>query len=122
MSHDKRNDESHFRVGNIQNSSGIAIGNGARATVNQSHPSERDEVGILLDDFIRSLGLYNDSVADPQGVRESTVEARAEVARPSPKWLEVRRMLTRVSAGVAGVAALTDAINNIQSLVARIIN
>jgi hypothetical protein len=122
MSYDKRNGESHIRVGNIQNSTGVAIGNGARATVNQSHPSEREEVDILLDDFIRSLGLYNDSLADPQGVRESAVEARAEVARPSPKWLAVRRMLTRVSAGVAGVAALTDAINNIQSLVARIIN
>jgi hypothetical protein len=42
------------------------------------------------------------------------------MARSSPKWQAVRRTLTTIAAGVAGVAALTDAINNIQALVARI--
>jgi hypothetical protein len=122
MSRDKRNGESHIRVGNISNSTGIVIGSGSRAIVNQSHLSEQREVGILLDDFINSLELYDHSLADPQFVRESAVEARAEVARPSPKWDSVRPMLARIAAGVTGVAALTDAINNIQSLVGRIIN
>jgi len=120
MSHGKRNDES-FSIGNIQNSTGIAIGSGAFAAVNQPAPPTRDEVNTLLDDFIRALGVYGASVSDPQGVRETALEARKEVARPSPKWQAVRRMLTTMAAGVAGVAALTDAVNNIQSVVARII-
>ena len=120
MSRDRRNDDSQIRVGDIQNSTGIAIGHRTYVAVNQPRPSAQDEVSALLDDFIRSLGLYGDSLGDAQGVRQSAAAARAEVARPSPKWQAVRRMLTTIAAGVAGVAALTDAINNIQAFVAHI--
>ncbi len=120
MSHDKHSNETHIRVGNIQNSTGIAIGNAAHTEVNFYEPTARDEVRTLLDDFIDLLTRYSDSLADCYSVRRSAIEARAEVARPSPKWQAVRRMLTTIAAGVAGVAALTDAVNNIQSLVTRI--
>src|SRR5262249_6892200 len=118
MSHEKHSSESHIRVGNIQNSIGVAIGNGARAEVNLS-PASQDDIRASLDDFIRLLGFYGDSLPDLPGVSKTATEARAEVARPSPKWQAVRRMLANIAAGVADVAALTDAINNVQSLVAR---
>jgi hypothetical protein len=121
MSRNRRSDDSQIRVGDIQNSIGIAIGNGTHVAVNQPQSSVQDEVSALLDDFIRSLGLYGDSLGDAQGVRQSATAVRAEVARPSPKWQAVRRMLTTIAAGVAGVATLTDAINNIQALVAHIV-
>jgi hypothetical protein len=121
-SQNRRESPSKFRVGDIQDSTGIAIGNGAYAAVNQPRLSVQDEVVALLDHFIHSLGLYGDSMSDAQGVRQSAAAARAEVARPSPKWQAVRRMLTTIAAGVAGVAALTDAINNIQALVAHIVD
>jgi hypothetical protein len=120
MNRNKDDGEFHIQMGSIQNSTGVAIGNGAHVTVSQYHPFEPDELRTLLDDFIRSLRLYNDSLPDPQAVLESAVEARAEVAQSSPRWDVVRRMLTGIAAGVSGVAALTEAINNIQSLMGRI--
>jgi hypothetical protein len=119
MNHNKRIDDYQIRVGNIQDSTGIAIGNEANAVVNQPRPSLQGEVSALLDEFIRSLELYGDYLDDAQGVRQWAARARAEVARPSPKWQAVRHVLATIAAGVAGVAALTDAINNIQALVAH---
>lgn len=120
MSSKEKCGDSSIRVGNIQNSSGIAIGNGTHVTVNQPQSSTRDEVSALLEDFMRSLELYGDSLSDAKGVRELTAAASTEVALPSPKWHAVHRLLARIAGGVAGIAALTDAINNIQALVTRI--
>jgi hypothetical protein len=114
------NGDAQIRVGNIENSTGIAIGYGAHATVNQPRSDAQAEISEMLADFIRSLGRYLDYVEDAEDVQETAIEARIEVTRPSPKWQVVRRMLATIAASVAGVAALTDAINNIQALVERI--
>lgn len=120
MSSEKRGRS--IRIGNIENSTGIAIGDGAHASVIQPQPHMRDELSALLDEFMHSLERYGDAIGDAERVRKSVLDARAEVARPSPKWQAVRQTLTRIAASVAGVAALTDAINNIQALVAHIID
>lgn len=116
----KRRGETNISVGNIENSTGIAIGHGSSASVNQLQPFAEHELISLLDEFIRSLRIHSTSIPDAQDVREAAVAARAEVAKPSPKWHVISGLLTRVAAGVTSVAALTDAINNIQALVARI--
>lgn len=122
MSHGKHSNGRKITVGNIENSTGIAIGDGTYVAVNQSMPSAQEEISALLDEFIISIGRHGDSLSDAQGVRQAAETLRAEVARPSPKWQTVRRMLTTVAASVGGVAALTGAINNIQALVAHIID
>jgi hypothetical protein len=115
MSRDERGQS--IRVGNIENSTGIAIGNKVSVAVNQPTASLQTEVSALLDEFVQSLERYGDVLADTQSVRRSVAEARAEVASPTPKWQAVRRTLASIAAAVAGVAALTDAISNIQGLV-----
>lgn len=120
MSDNRRTSDFRINVGDIENSTGIAIGNNAIVNVNQRQP-EWAELGALLDAFILSLGRYGDSLGDAQGVQKAAEAARAEVARPSPRWQAVRHKLTTVATGVAGVAALTDAINNMQALVAHIV-
>lgn len=121
MTNNEHSGDFQVTVGDIQGSSGIVIGCGSSAAVNQPQSSAQEEVGALLDDFIRSLGIYIDSLDDAQGVYRSAETARAEIARPYPKWPAVRRLLTTIAASVAGVAALTDAISNMQAIVARII-
>jgi hypothetical protein len=108
-------------MGNVENSTGIAIGHGAHALVNQTQAAGGSEIGDLLADFIRSLPRYREFIDDEKTVQEVAIDARTEAMRPSPKWSAVRRMLTAISASVASVAALTDAINNIQALVERAI-
>jgi Family of unknown function (DUF5955) len=120
MSRDKHSRS--IRIGNIENSTGIAVGDGAYAAVNQPKPSMQDEVSALLDEFMQSLERYRDALDDAESVRHSVVEARIEVTRPSPKWQIVRQTLTGIAAAVAGVASLTDAINNIQALVSHVID
>jgi hypothetical protein len=120
MNNSGNDGDGRITVGNIDNSTGIAIGHGARASVNQPRSDAQDEISEMLADFIRSLGRYLDYVEDAKDIQETAIDARTEVMRPSPKWQVVRRMLTTIAASVAGVAALTDAINNIQALVERI--
>jgi Family of unknown function (DUF5955) len=120
MSRDRRGRS--IRVGNIENSTGIAIGDGARVEVNQSPTPNRGEVSALLDEFINLLDRYREALDDAEGVRQSAIEVRAEIARPSPKWQAVRRALASIATAVGGVAALTDAMNNIQALLAHIID
>jgi len=116
----RHDDSSIIKVGNIQSSTGIAIGNNAHVAINEPGSSPRDEIASLLDEFIRTLESYGDSLVNEQGIRKSATAVRAEIARPSPKWPSVRRGLAMIATSVAGIAALTDAINNIQALVSRI--
>jgi len=95
----------------------FAVGDGANVTVYQHQATPQDEVCALLENFLRSLESHSDAIEDAEGIRESAEMARDEVMRPSPKWQAVRRMLTAIAAGVAGVASLTDAITNIQAIV-----
>jgi len=119
MSSSKRGD-SNFNVGNIENSTGIVIGNESSVSVNQNVQSMHVEVITQLDEFIRSLGSYDNSLADAHDIRECAVAARAEAAETTPRWHVVSRLLKRIAASVASVAALTEAISNIQTLIAHI--
>jgi hypothetical protein len=121
LSGDGEHDGESIRVGDISNSTGIAIGTGAQAIVNQRGWAARDGLSTLLSDFILSLGRYRDFLEDAGSVQEAAIDVRTEVARPSPKWQSVRSALTAIAASVTAVATLSDAINNIQALVERII-
>ncbi len=116
----KKHGGQNITVGDIANSVGIAIGEGASASVNQSSPPTQEELIGLLDEFIRSLGSYDDTLFNSHSIRESAIAARTEAARPSPRWRVIRRLLKGIAASVSGVATLTDAINNLEALVARI--
>jgi hypothetical protein len=78
------------------------------------------DAAAMLDEFIRLLQIHQSSVADAADIRESAVAARAELAEPSPRWHIVRVLLRGIAAGVAGVSALAESINNIQALIAHI--
>jgi len=117
---DSKRDGLNFSVGNIQNSTGIVIGNESSVSVNQTVPSMHVEVIVQLDEFIRSLGSYGNSLTDAHDIRECAAAARAEAAEPTPRWHVVSRLLKRIAASVASVAALTEAISNIQTLIAHI--
>jgi hypothetical protein len=110
---------SDIRAGDVQGA-GIVIGHGSSASVQQSLPPSQCEAIALLDEFLRLLASHESSVADASGIRESAVAARTEVGEPSPRWPVVRGLLRGIAAGVAGVSALTGAINNIQALVSHI--
>jgi len=116
----KRDGDRNITVGNISRSNAVAIGDNASASVHQPRPPAREELIAALSDFIQSLGPYEDSLPNSQAIRESAEAVRAEVKRPSPRWHVIRNSLKRIAASVTSVGALTEAINNLQTLVAHI--
>lgn len=118
MNHEEH-DSQKITVGDITGSTGIAIGNKVSVSVNQS-PSPREELIALLNAFIQSLGSYENALPNSPAVRAAAEAARAEAEKPSPRWRVIRSSLKGIAASVASVAALTDAINNLEALVAHI--
>ena len=112
-----RSRASNISVGDVHGT-GIVIGHESSVSVNQL-PAQRD-AAVLLDEFIQMLARHEGSVTDAAGIRESAAAAQAELAEPSPRWQVVRGLLRGIAAGVAGVSALAEAVNNIQALVAHI--
>lgn len=110
---------SRINVGDVQGT-GIVIGHGSSASVNLQQPAVQRDAAALLDEFIRLLANHESSVADAEDMRESAAAARAELAKPSPRWPIIRGLLRGIAAGVAGVSALAEAVNNIQTLVAHL--
>jgi hypothetical protein len=108
-----------INVGDVQGT-GIVIGHGSSASVKVHQPPAQPDVAALLDEFIGLLARHQDSVADAADIRESAATARAELAKPSPRWGVVRGLLKGIAAGVAGVSVLAEAVNNIQTLVAHL--
>ena len=80
----------------------------------------QQEALAVLDVFIRKLDLYENSVGDVHRVRQDALGARMEIAEPVPKWERIRSLLRGVAASVAGVAALSDLVNNALSIVAHL--
>jgi len=119
MSHKDRAQTS-ISVGNISNATGIAIGHGASASVGRPSQSVQEQALAELDMFIRSLPSFAESLPDANATRSAAVAARTEAAQGSPRWDEVRRLLGRIAVSVAGISALTQAIINIQALVAHL--
>lgn len=116
----KKSGTSNFNVGNIENSTGIAIGINSTASVNQTLPASQAEIVILLDKFISSLQQYAGSLSDTPDIHASAIAARAEAEKSSPKWPVIRSLLKAIAADVVRIAALTDAVNNIITLVTRL--
>lgn len=100
--------------------SGIVIGHGSSASVGPAMPPAQQEAIELLGGFVRLLDSFEGAVPDESDVREAAEAAKAEAEEPSPRWGVVRGLLTGIAAAVAGVASLTDAIRNIQDLVAHL--
>jgi hypothetical protein len=80
----------------------------------------RQEALAVLDEFVRKLDLYGNSVRDIHRVRQDAITARAEITESVPKWERVRSLLGGVATSVAGVAALADLVNNALSIVAHL--
>jgi hypothetical protein len=106
-------------VGNVRGT-GIVIGHGSSAAVNQGLPREQYDAAKLLDEFLDLLQTHQNLVADAADVRQSVEVARAELADHSPRWHIVRVLLKGIAASVAGVSALAEAVNNIQTLISHI--
>jgi hypothetical protein len=107
---------SGIKAGDIQGT-GIVIGHMSSASVNQFQRPDPEHVAGLVDEFIQLLSRYESSIVDAAGIRESAVAARDELTEPSPRWPIVRGLLKGIAAGVAGVSALSAAVNNIQALI-----
>ena len=119
-----REEHSHQNIttGDIKDSIGVVIGSG-HVNVNSPPPPPREELAeliALLNAFIQSLGSYENALSNSWAVRKEAEAARAEAEGPSPRWDVIRRSLRGIGASVASVAALTDAINNLELLVAHI--
>jgi hypothetical protein len=102
------------------NGLGIVIGHDSSVTIGQALPPAQREAVAMLEDFVRLLGSFEGSVPDASDIREAAEAARVEAGEPSPRWGAVRGLLRGIAASVAGVAALTDAIKNVQDLVAHL--
>ena len=111
----------NITVGDIKKSKGVVIGSNIDYSYNPPPPPPaRDELITLLNAFIESLGPYGDSLSDSPDILEAAEATRAEAEKQSPRWGVIRTWLKGIAASVASVAALTDAINNLQALVDRI--
>lgn len=117
--HQDRDRASGINVGDVQGI-GIVIGHGSSSSVEQRQSSEQRDVAALLDEFILLLMRNENSVADAADIHESAVAARAELAKPSPKWGVVRGLLKGIAAGVASISVLAQAVDNILALVAHL--
>jgi uncharacterized protein DUF5955 len=109
----------NITVGDISNSTGIAIGPHAQASVGQPPPIDTAEVIALLNDLARRVDAYEESLENAADIRESLLAARNESARTAPRWDRVRDALKCVGPAVAGISALAQAVNNIWALVSH---
>lgn len=86
------------------------------STTHNTGPQLEDAL-VALDEFIYRLAFYQKSLQDAQRIREEALTARTEMTGSAPKWDKVRSILKGVAASVTGVAALTDLMNNVLSMV-----
>ena len=109
-----------IHTGDISGSSGIVIGHGSSASVGPARPPAQQQTIDLLSGFVRLLDSFEGAVPDVSDVRDAAEAAKAEAEGPSPRWGVIRGLLKGIAAAVAGVASLTDAVRNIQDLVAHL--
>jgi hypothetical protein len=118
---DKMNSDNVGRIRSVNISGhGNVIGNNSSSWVNVHVTAPQQEALAVLDEFIRKLDLYEKSISDVHRVRQGALAARTEIAEPLPKWERIRSLLRGVAASVAGVAALSDLVNNALSIVAHL--
>lgn len=116
MSNDKNQ---NYKIGDIRDSVGVAIGPGAQASVTQQSAVDAAEVIRLLDDLARSVDAYADSLENAADIRESLLAAREEAGRKTARWNRVRDLLKRVGPALAGIEALSQTVSNIWALVSH---
>ncbi|HSZ38497.1 MAG TPA: DUF5955 family protein [Trebonia sp.] len=115
-----RKESQGISVGNITGSSGIAIGHHAQASsVRQSSPTDPERIAAMLETLADQINAHADDLADAEPAREAAEVARAEAASQAPRWTRVRSMLRLIGPAVAGVAELTQAVDNIRELIPR---
>jgi hypothetical protein len=98
---------------------GIVVGHGSSASVAPAQPQAQLELVAMLDKFLDLLERCEASISDASSVRESAIEVKSEIGKPSPKWGLVRVLLRGISASVASVDSLVETVNNIQVLVSH---
>jgi hypothetical protein len=105
-----RSEGSRQNMSVVINGDGNVIGDNSSSYVSKTAPPE---ILAALNDFIVSLARYAHDVPDSHRVRADAEAARSELAKPKPRWDRVRDALGKVANGVAGVAALSDLVNNV---------
>lgn len=110
-----------YRVGDVTGT-GIVIGNHSSSSVitGQTLSPMQIELSRKLEEFIDLLASHESSVQDAPDVRQSLLKVQREVGVAEPRWGTVRKRLSGIAASVGGVAALTEAMNNILALLGRI--
>jgi hypothetical protein len=106
-------------VGDITNSTGVAIGPGARSSVRQQAPADAAQVAAMLRELTGLIDAHAGELGDAGPVREAVAAACEEAASPRPRWPRVTAMLGLIGPAVARVAELTEAVANIRALIPR---
>ena len=106
-------------VGDNSSASFIGDNASARADIHTAGSQPGDALAAL-DEFIFRLAFYQGSLRDAQRIQEKALAARVEMTGSAPKWDKIRSILKGIAASVTGVAALTDLMNNVLSMVSHL--
>lgn len=106
-------------VGDIKNSVGVAIGQDTQASVQQSPQEDAGQITAMLNALVQLIDAHAGALGDAAPAREAVVLACEEAGSPTPRWARIRGLLGLVAPAVAGIAALTDAVDNIRGLIPR---
>lgn len=115
----KKNEGVNFKIGDVKDNVGVAIGPGAYTSVNQRSSVNAAEVIAMLDDLTRSVDAYANSLDDAAEIQASLLAARKEAGRKAPRWDRIRDVLKRVGPAVAGISALSQTVSDIWALVSH---
>jgi len=77
------------------------------------------ELSKKLEEFTDLVAHHEGAVEDAPNVRKAVQEAQREVAQSAPRWPILHMLFRGIAASVSGVAALTDAMNGILTLLGR---
>jgi hypothetical protein len=108
-----------YRIGNIE-AANVAVGKGATINVGAQQIALQDEA---LQELRRFIALLPAQAAEINKPHEVEANARAAEVALREKRLDRRRiqdLITKIAAGVLGVATLTNAIEAVQAAVTRL--
>jgi hypothetical protein len=109
----------NYKIGNIE-AANVAVGDGAIVYVGAQQIPLQDEAVRELRRFIELLPAQATEIKKPHEVEAN---ARAAEVALREKRLDRRRiqdLITKITVGVLGVAALTNAIEAVQAAVTRL--
>lgn len=119
-------DHNIFVGGNISNSS-LAQGSGASAGPVSAAGDARQQVALLLDEFIASLAGYQDGPSGVRDMRALAESARSEltVVQPDKGRIEsllngIKALLSATGSAVLRISDLAVAIDNIRAAVGHL--